>query len=115
MTSTTSSVPPALPLRRFLAAWLLAAALGQWLAGGGVADAGHLGMGAPMPPVWEATRPGSASGQPSGWRLDGDFERAALQSFAGPSRWLASAIAPGEPFVGRDRFLRWGRLQLEGG
>jgi hypothetical protein len=104
-----------LPLRRFLAAWLLVAALGQWVVGGVVADGGNPGMGAPMPPAWEASRPGSASGQPGGWRVDVDFERLPLLTISGASRRLAPASPAAEPFVRRDRFLEWGRLLLEGG
>jgi hypothetical protein len=104
-----------LPLSRFLAACLLVAALCQWLAAGAVAEAGNLGMGAPLPPAWEASRPGAASGQPSGWRVDSDFERAPPQAILGGPRWFAPALPPVDAVDRRDSLLRWGRLLLEGG
>jgi hypothetical protein len=112
---TTSRTVRGLPLRRLLAAGLLAGALGQWLAGGVVADTGNLGMGAPVPPAWEASRPGAVPGQPGGWRMDIAFERLPLLAISGAARQLAPASTAADPLVRRNRFLQWGRLLLEGG
>lgn len=90
---------------------LLLASLCQWLAGPVSSEPGTLGMAAPVPVSWEATKPAGLSASPaSAGAAHGGFT--AFVSRMVPTAALFQAAPELLAADRQERLLRWGQLLL---